>query len=504
MRIAVVGAGISGVAAARSLMRAGHEVVVFERSASVGGVWALTYPGVRLQNVAEHYRLADFPWPFPPDLHPTAAQILRYLDAAVAKFAIEVRTRHGLTAMREVADGWQLELTSPAGPVSERFDYVVLAVGQYSQDPLRTALPGQQRFRGEIVGDREVRDLEMLAGKRVVVAGFGKSAVDMAAFAASRGSQVHHVFRAARWLLPRTLFGVHARHLLFSRISTAFIPAWVHPGRLERMLHTHAQPLVRGFWSMITGLVRLGAGLHGLHRDPAARARMLRVLPDQSLTYQMRSAVAMAPDAYYAHVKHGRIEPVLGELAGFDERAVILADGRELACDLVVASLGCPSPSFPYMPPTYRALLESEVDGVQLYRHLLHPRIPRVAFAGFNHGFMHVAGVEVAMLWLAALLRGDLVLPPRAEMERCAAAVQAWKREHTLFEPSRACAINTRFHQHIDVLLADLGMSPYRKQNPVAELFAGYGAADYAGLHDEYERVRTTLALPHPPLALIN
>jgi hypothetical protein len=85
------------------------------------------------------------------------------------------------------------------------------------------------------------------------------------------------------------------------------------------------------------------------------------------------------------------------------------AAGRELACDLVVLSLGW------------------------------------VAFAGFNHGFLHVPAVEIAMVWLAAHLRGDLALPVAAEMERCIDELRAWKRRHTLFEPSRGCAIHTRF-----------------------------------------------------------
>ena len=504
MRIAVVGAGISGVAAARVLMRAGHEVVVFERSGSVGGVWTLTYPGVRLQNIAEHYRLSDFPWPFTPDLHPTGAQLLRYLEAAVHHFGIEIRLAHALTAMHEVEGGWQLELTTPDGAASERFEFVVLAVGQYSQDQLRTALPGQERFAGQILGDRAVRDLDLLAGKQVVVVGFGKSAVDMAAFAADRGSQVRHLFRAPRWLLPRTMLGVHSSNMLFSRLSTAFIPAWVHPNAAERLLHTRLRPLVSGFWAMITTLVRATTGLHGLHRDPAVRARMQQLIPEQSVTYQMRSAIAVAPDSYFPGVVAGRIEPVCGELAGFDERGVILGDGRTIPCDIVVTSLGCPSPRFTFMPPTYRALLEAETDGVQLYRHLLHPRVPRVAFAGFNHGFMHVPSVEVAMLWVSALLRGDLALPAVTEMERCMAALQAWKREHTLYEPSRSCATNTRFHQHLDVLLGDLGLRPYRKKNPIAELFGPYVAADYAGLFEEYERNRTTQVLPRTPLPAIN
>lgn len=106
------------------------------------------------------------------------------------------------------------------------------------------------------------------------------------------------------------------------------------------------------------------------------------------------------------------------------------------------------------------------------------------------------------MLWLGALLRGDLELPPVAEMERQIEVVRAWKREHILFEPSRSCAIATRFHQYLDVMLGDLGLSPYRKRWPLAELVGPYTAADYAGLFEEYERKRASWSGPRRPLPL--
>jgi hypothetical protein len=48
-----------------------------------------------------------------------------------------------------------------------------------------------------------------------------------------------------------------------------------------------------------------------------------------------------------------------------------------------------------------------------------------------------------------------------------------------------------RFQQYIDILLADLGVSPYRKlPNLFAEVFARYGPGDYVGVSAEYERRR--------------
>ena len=115
---------------------------------------------------------------------------------------------------------------------------------------------------------------------------------------------------------------------------------------------------------------------------------------------------------------------------------------------------------------------------------------------------LHVPAVEVAMLWLGALLRGELELPAAAEMERQIEAVRQWKRDNILFEPSRSCAINTRYHQYLDVMLADLGLSPYRKRWALAELVAPYTAGDYAGLFEEYERNRAAGGGPRRPLPL--
>ena len=83
MRIAIVGAGISGIAAASILNKAGHTTVLFEKSADIGGVWAVGYPEVGLQNIFYQYALSQFPWPFTPHHHPTASEIMRYLHMAV-------------------------------------------------------------------------------------------------------------------------------------------------------------------------------------------------------------------------------------------------------------------------------------------------------------------------------------------------------------------------------------------------------------------------------------
>src|SRR6185436_15282886 len=93
-RIAVIGAGISGIATANILKKNGFEAVVFEKSAKLGGVWATAYPAVHLQNIYTQYHLSDLDWSVKPDLHPTGEQILQYLYEVVNHFKLDVRLGH--------------------------------------------------------------------------------------------------------------------------------------------------------------------------------------------------------------------------------------------------------------------------------------------------------------------------------------------------------------------------------------------------------------------------
>ena len=166
----------------------------------------------------------------------------------------------------------------------------------------------------------------------------------------------------------------------------------------------------------------------------------------------------------------------------------------------MVLSVGSCSPTFPFLDDALRALLEARgrrrrsSTGTSCTR-----GIPHLGFAGFNHGFMHVPAAEIGALWLAALWRGELELPPvERDGARRRARAQAWKRAHIHFEPSRGCAVNTRFQQYLDIMLADLGISPYRKlPNVLAEVFAAYRPADYADVVDEYLAKRPVS--PAPP-----
>ena len=503
MRIAVIGAGISGIAAAHSLRKTGHVVEIYEKSEKIGGVWSCGYPNVRLQNTRDHYRLMDMPWSARPDRHPTSSQIQQHLHEAIANLHIPIKLGHEVTQLKEIEDGWQLCYQNSEGVGQEDYDFIIPSIGQYSGDKRGTEFPGQHKFKGEVLTEREINDLSVFNGKRVLVMGFGKSALDMATLAVEQASEVHHIFRKPRWMIPFHILGIHYSRLLFCRMGTVLMPSWVQPNALETFIHKRLGFLVRGNWNVVKTIVKAQIYLLGIGKSKVVKNRLAALTPEHDLVDDFRSATAMQPQMYTRYIAQERLLPRQGELSSFTESGVVLEDGQNIDCDLVVLSLGSGSPKFPFMPERYRQLLESEPDGVQLYRHILHPRIPRMAFAGFNHGFMHVPAVEVGMLWLSAFLEGELVLPSTEAMEQSMVTVQQWKRDHINFEPSRSCAVNTRFQQYLDVLLQDLGLSPYRKMpNLLAELFSQYGPDDYTGVYEEYRESMARRAQPTHVLAL--
>src|SRR5688500_15989051 len=135
MRVAVIGAGPSGLAALRALTRAGFDAVAFERGSRVGGVWTLedrptaAYRSLHLITSRPRTEFAEHPMPEGTPDYPGRDAVGAYLESYVERFSLGARIRLGTgveRAERRAGDGWPLTLGD--GSV-ERFDAVVVANG---------------------------------------------------------------------------------------------------------------------------------------------------------------------------------------------------------------------------------------------------------------------------------------------------------------------------------------------------------------------------------------
>lgn len=103
-RVAIVGAGPSGLAACKHALAKGFRPVVFESGTAVGGVWNRTLASTRLQTPASAYRFSDFPWPPTTDAaepddegrrFPRHDQVAEYMAAYARRFGVLERVRFG-------------------------------------------------------------------------------------------------------------------------------------------------------------------------------------------------------------------------------------------------------------------------------------------------------------------------------------------------------------------------------------------------------------------------
>lgn len=211
-RVAIVGAGWSGLAIAARLREVGMAFQGFEADDDVGGTWhpRRRYAGLRLHTPAYAASFADFPYPrsdsAAPDVRPDGSALHEYIRHFAASnellrcFAFNTRVL-GITydackrtAAIRIARSGQKQCThpppqdvepAPANTPADRdewcgpFDMVIFA--SVAQQPYTPTLPG--RLHGESCHASEAsaaRVASIVSNKqRVVVVGAGKSACDV-------------------------------------------------------------------------------------------------------------------------------------------------------------------------------------------------------------------------------------------------------------------------------------------------------------------------------------
>ncbi|MEM7567844.1 MAG: NAD(P)/FAD-dependent oxidoreductase, partial [Pseudomonadota bacterium] len=183
-RVAVIGAGVSGLAAGRAFKARGHDVTILERAQDLGGVWdpARSYPEVQTQSPKDLYRYTSKPMPDAFPEWPKGPQVHAYLSEFAAENALGDLIRYGtavetMARREDGAPGWTLTLKDDAGQREESYDFVAVCTGQFSEKN-RLAHPGMEAFEaagGRVLHSSEYNDAGAVKDRDVVVLGFSKS-----------------------------------------------------------------------------------------------------------------------------------------------------------------------------------------------------------------------------------------------------------------------------------------------------------------------------------------
>lgn len=221
--VVVIGAGQSGLAAARTLQAHGISPVVLEAGAEPAGSWPRYYDSLALFSPARYSAMPGLGFPGDPDHYPHRDEVAAYLRRYAASLGADIRTRSPVTAV-QAGDRAGFAVRTAAGQ-SFHAAGVVAATGSFG-NPCVPALPGQDRFAGRLLHVAGYRSPHQHAGERVVVVGAGNSAVQVG-YELAQVATVTLATRRPVTFHPQRRGGQDLHHWLVSSGFDLLPPQWL-------------------------------------------------------------------------------------------------------------------------------------------------------------------------------------------------------------------------------------------------------------------------------------
>jgi cation diffusion facilitator CzcD-associated flavoprotein CzcO len=452
MKIAIIGAGVAGLASAKVLQQAGHDVTVFDRTPDVGGVWSATrrYPGLTTQSPKAQYSLSDFPMPDDYPEWPTGEQVQAYLAAYADRFGVRPRLGTEVTAARAVDGGWLLT----ADGTDTLFDRLIVANGVFCE-PAVPAYPGLDEFTaagGRLCAGTDFHDAEEARGQHVLVVGYGKSACDVTVPISDVAASTDVIARQMLWKVPRKIAGtVNFKMLLLTRMGEALF-RYIRLRGFEKFLHG---PGNGGRRRLLNSLGTVSVRQFGL--------RDVGLVPPGAMEDIVRGAIGLATEGFFEGVAAGRItvhrDRTIARLLVQDGHPhAELSDGTVLPADLVVCATGF-TQGVPFLDEDVQRHLFDERRNFLLYRQMRPLDVPGLYFNGYNSSFFSPLNAEMAAVWIAADIAGAVPLPEPAAVRRAVVDQLAFMDTATDTHHCRGTKIIPFSMHNVDEVLDDLGLN---------------------------------------------
>ncbi len=336
-RVAIIGAGFGGIAAAVALRRRGiDDLVIIENGAGVGGTWRRNiYPGAAC-DVQSH--LYSFSFALNRKWSRTYArqpEIVAYLESVVDDFDLRGHLRLHTYVRRaqwnEDSRQWELQLQQADSDTITTLaaDVVVSAVGLFGA-PKLPDIDGLTGYRGHLMHTSAWEPGVDLADRKVAVIGTGASAVQVVPELARIAAGVTVFQRTPPWMVPKDDRPFSAQELArFSRYPWA---ARRQRWRIWKQFHDFAGNAVED--------PRVASRSHvatSFLERTVADERLRRVLtPD----YPFRCKRVLLGDAYYLALQQDHVDLVTEPIARVTETSIATVNGKVVDADVIVCATG--------------------------------------------------------------------------------------------------------------------------------------------------------------------
>jgi dimethylaniline monooxygenase (N-oxide forming) len=386
-RACVIGAGSSGITAAKALLERDVPFDCFEKSDRIGGNWVFgnrngmssAYRSLHINTSRQRMEYSDFPMPASYPDFPHHTQVAQYFDDYADRFDLrrritfETGVEH---AARDPAGVWSVTLDTGE---TRAYDALLVANGHH-WDPRWPEPPFPGRFDGEQLHAHDYVEAGGFRDKRVLVVGIGNSAMDIAVESSHVAARTIVSSRRGAYILPKYMFGKPFDVVGVSPL-TPLLPFRVR------------QAMVRVIYKLAVGNVQD----YGL---PKPDHKLLEAHPTVSADFLNRFA-------------HGELswKPKIASLEGDRVR---FADGAEEQVDVIVWCTGY-KVSFPFFDEDFISAADNDLP---LFRRVFKPGIDNLFFIALLQPLGATMPIAEAQgRWVAAYLRGEYHLPPVPEME---------------------------------------------------------------------------------------
>jgi cation diffusion facilitator CzcD-associated flavoprotein CzcO len=329
--VAIVGTGFSGLGAAIRLKQAGfHDLVLFERSNDVGGVWRdNTYPGAACDVESHLYSFSFAPNPTWSHAFSRQPEIYSYLRSCAQRFEVtpHIRFRHTVREARwdEARQRWVIETDHSTFTA----DFFLPAVGALS-DPMIPEIPGLKNFKGKAFHSAQWDHGYDLTGKKVAVIGTGASAVQFIPEIQPKLDKLTLFQRTPAWVLPRW----DKRFSEGKKSLYGKVPALQKLTR--RAIYLRRELFVLGFRNpkYMKLVERFARGyMKSVVSDPVLRAKLT---PD----FRIGCKRILITADYLPALTQPNVEVVTHGIREVRENSILAADGVEHAVDTIIFGTG--------------------------------------------------------------------------------------------------------------------------------------------------------------------
>lgn len=425
----IIGAGSSGIAAAKVFSEAGIPFDCLEKSDRVGGNWVFknangmssSYRSLHINTSRDKMAYSDFPMPREFPDYPHHSQIALYFEAYVEHFGFrdKILFNAGVKRAEPTTDGlWKVTLEDGE---QRLYDSLVVANGHH-WDPRwpEPAYPGT--FEGAQIHSHSYIDpVEPVdcRGRNVLVVGFGNSALDIACELGRKGvaNKLFLSQRRGYWVIPK-YFG---DDVLDARVT--------HPSQDPTLLERYTPTSVMRRLAEKRLVASIG--------HPEAHGLMA---PDHPL---LATHPAISQELYL-RIGSGDVTPK-PNIRELRSNQAVFVDGTVEDIDVIIWCTGYKI-SFPFFD---EGLLSAPANDIALWKRIVDPRFLNLFFVGLVQPLCAMMPIaEEQSKLIATYLTGHYALPPVEVMNAQRIEMHERAKSRYVSTPRHTIQINCGEYTH--------------------------------------------------------